>query len=405
MRLRNKILFFIVGVSLAMAYPVIVAPKIEAHEEAIRYYESIILHEQTYLVTHQLEDGAIAMRPRVDGEAYVNPYFANFSALALMIGAQAQSEVVRDYIDWFFVNVNQDDSNHQAGSISDYVYTLDNTRIMSKTKQDYDSVDAYLAGFIMVLENYVHKSQDETLLIQYEDEWIKILEAFLATRNATSGLSMVSLSNQTQYLMDNSEVYGALNVVQNLFDFYWKLDARNLNLEERLIKIEAELKQWAEELDEIIEGLLFDEAQMLYAYGMDGEGKLLDSKLGKRFYPDGIGQLYPIMFGLDDPRSEQAKQLYALFNQHYAWVDFELFDQGKTDFYWFVIAYGAAVMKDEDRLLSFLANYEKRIMPDHPYPIYNAEVAWVIMACDVMIKHHNQAIERLDPFKILQSKS
>lgn len=406
MRLRSSLIVgLIIVLSLgAVAYPIFARPKIQEHEHAIQYYQSILLNEQAYLTKTQLANGALAMRPRSDGEAYVNPYFANFTAHALMLGEQVQSEVVRDYLAWFFLNINKSDPKHRAGSIDDFTYTIVSGEIMDASKLEYDSVDSYLASFIIALHTYLIESQDTGLLIEYEHEWLMILEAFDSTRNPENDLAMVSLANRTQYLMDNTEVYGALILIQDIFDLYWLVPERNKSLENQFQLLENKMSYWNDTLDNQINTHLFDEKQFIYAYGLDADGKLLTSKVGDRFYPDGVGQLYPILFGVDTPKSENAEYRYALFNQNYKWTNFDQFKQGVTDFYWFVVVYAAALMKDETQLLQFLLNYEEEIMPVHPYPIYNAEVAWVIMACDEMISHHINAIQTLDPFKLLRSK-
>ena len=143
-----------------------------------------------------------------------------------------------------------------------------------------------------------------------------ILEAFDSTRNPENDLAMVSLANRTQYLMDNTEVYGALMLVQDIFDLYWLVPERNKSLENQFQSLENKMSYWNDILDNQINTHLFDEKQFIYAYGLDANGKLLTSKVGDRFYPDGVGQLYPILFGVDTPKSENAEYRYALFNQN-----------------------------------------------------------------------------------------
>ncbi len=59
---------------------------------------------------------------------------------------------------------------------------------------------------------------------------------------------------------------------------------------------------------------------------------------------------------------------------------FEHVDSGATEFYWGMAAYCAAVMGDKERLDSYLTEYKKRAA-DHAYPLFNADAAWVVLAC------------------------
>lgn len=398
MHLRNKLAYITIAMVILMgiAYPYFARPKINEHNQAIEYYQSIITHELAYLETTQLNNGAYAMRPRSDGEAYVNAYFANFTALAMMQGETDFSGSVQEYLTWFFLNINQSDPKHRAGSISDFTYTVFEDTIINQVMHEYDSVDAYLASFIMALQAYLIKSNDISLLIKYEEEWVSILKAFNATRNEANGLAMVSLSNPTQYLMDNSEVYGALKVVQDIFDLYWSNPTRNLSFELELRTLETDLANWKDAFKHQF-SLFYDDEQAIYTYALDANGEQFETDIDSRLYPDGVSQLFPMLFGIDSPEDDKTKKLYASFNQNYSWVDFEQYKEGESNFYWFVIAYAAAMMNDEARLLAFLTNYQEDILVDHPYPIYNAEVAWVIMACDRMIDFHTRSMKTLDP--------
>ena len=192
-------------------------------QENIELFETVLESETAWLASLQLENGAIPMTYIPNGEVKVNPYFADFAALALLDKAKEYSGTVKKYMDWHFSHLNTAQSDHNGidGTIYDYTVTLKNGKITDESitvldgKKSYDSTDSYAATFLMVLNKYYNKTADSKYIIAHSAEIQRIINAMFSTYH--NGMTMAKPEWQVKYLMDNSEVYeGALAAAELL---------------------------------------------------------------------------------------------------------------------------------------------------------------------------------------------
>lgn len=365
--------------------------KIPVYQLEINYYQSIIHHEQAWLDSTQLDNGAYPFRPLVNNRADVNPYFSSMAAYSLLLGNTFYSDNVYEYMAWLFtqLNTSSEDPYQIDGTLSNIRMTQENGQI-NEEKFDYDSVDSYTALFIILL-NYAYDTDPRYEFYQAnEGSIIRLFKALLSTR-AENGLSYVSVGNKTQYTMDNVEVNYAIkkgiNLLNNLLE---------LSNNQELKEIQIELEEWLIDNTQAIETILWNPAQQKYRIAIDKNGNEVEFKSWDNFYPDAMAQLFPIVFNVIEPDSERAKEHYIQFVSNYSWEDFKF----REGFYWTVVSTIGAMMDDTDRVKTYLDYYQEHIMSNHDYPIYNAEVAWIIQTCQIMINKYEDKIDQVDPLKL-----
>ena len=126
-------------------------------------YQKIATEEAAWLASLQIDNGALLMTRGPNGDFTMNPYFADFAALALLGAGESYYENVRRYMDWHFDHLNtaQTDYNGVDGTIYDYTVTLSNGKLVSEKisinadgKKSYDSTDSYAATFLCVVAKY-----------------------------------------------------------------------------------------------------------------------------------------------------------------------------------------------------------------------------------------------------------
>ena len=76
---------------------------------------------------------------------------------------------------------------------------------------------------------------------------------------------------------------------------------------------------------------------------------------------------------------------------------------GGEEFYWGAAAYTAALMNDAQRLEGYLAAVEKHRRQE-PSTLYNADAAFISMACTQMIEGYALQIGKLDPLHLIRGK-
>ena len=97
-------------------------------------YQKIATEEAAWLAGLQIENGALLMTRGPSGDYTMNPYFADFAALALLGAGESYYENVRLYMEWHFDHLNtaQTDYNGVDGTIYDYTVTLSNGKLVSE---------------------------------------------------------------------------------------------------------------------------------------------------------------------------------------------------------------------------------------------------------------------------------
>jgi hypothetical protein len=370
--------------------------EVRIYQNEILFYQTIASHEQAWITDIQLENGALPFRELSNGTAIIIPYFSAISGMALLHDIDTDySNQVMHYIEWMLENLNDSSTDYFNidGTMSNFNvnYLDDNSYQVIPYK--YDSVDSYTALMISLIMRTYEKTNNIDFLINHKSEIIRVLNALLSTR-LNNGLSSVSVGNKTQYIMDNVEVnYGlkdGIKLVNRL------LEDSNESTELNLIK--TKLVGWLDDNTRAIEELLWSNDKGTYNVALNGNNQIIEFKSWDNFYPDAVAQLFPIVFEVIEPDSNRAKALYDEFNNNYQWEDFIYRETG--DFYWTVIVYVAALMEDESRVKVYLSYYQENFMDTHPYPLYNAEAAWIVNASKKMMEYYQAKIERIDPFGI-----
>lgn len=367
--------------------------KIAEYQLEIDYFQDINHQAKMWLDLSQLDNGAYPLRPLSNNRADVNPYFSSMAAYSLLLGDNSYSNEVYDYIDWLLsrLNTSLEDPHRVDGTLSNIFITLENGNLIEE-KHGYDSVDSYTSLFIILLDYAYETNPKHEFFLNNRASIIRLFNALLSTKTE-NGLSSVSAGNKVQYTMDNVEVNYALKKGINLLNRMLE-HSNNPELEAILIKLE----EWVVLNTQAIENILWNPSLQKYLVATDIDGNEIEFKSWNNFYPDAMAQLFPLVFGVISPDSQRAKVLYNEFISYYAWEKFKF----REGFYWTVVSYIGALMDDKDRVKMYIDYYKNSIMNEHAYPIYNAEVGWIIRTCQLMIDKYEAKIEKLDPLNLFR---
>lgn len=307
--------------------------------------------EYVYLENCRLPSGAIRMTPQ---DTRINPYFANQTAMALLTWNQG---AVRKYILWYLDHLNERDRFGLEGTIYDYSLASDGERPTG----DYDAADSYAATFLSLVSRYVFATGDAALVFDHLDQLERIARVCLALQDK-DGLTWAKADHRYKFLMDNCEV------ARGLAD--WAETLRTIGLW-RLGDAWAET---ARRVELAIEGELWSQQRQEYAWAKTSLGLRWSRR---RWYPDTVGQLYPIVYGQIDPRGDRAQALIARVNGGYPrWTQLRT-----GDYYpWALAAYAHALAGERERALEFADRVWVELLAcGRPWPWYNLEGAYLVL--------------------------
>ena len=356
-------------------------------EEQIAMYQKIATEEAAWLASLQADNGALLMTGGPNGEFTMNPYFADFAALALLGAGESYYENVRRYMDWHFDHLNtaQTDYNGVDGTIYDYTVKISNGKVVSEKininaegKKSYDSTDSYAATFLCVVAKYYEKTGDLAYLQANSEDLGRILNPIRQTMH--KGLTFAKPDYRIKYLMDNCEVYEGLVAAEKIYEALGLSDLR------------AEAADLKKQVYDAIEKYMWQEKEGYYEVALGVNNDSAYAFTWTNFYPCATAQVFPIICGVLNPADERAIYLYNAFNTYFStgekkstWEEMTTPDT----FYWGALAYTAALMGDNARLETYMTLYLK-IMKRHAYPLYNADAARVCMAAQVMLERLEQ---------------
>lgn len=356
-------------------------------EEQLAMYRKIATEEAAWLASLQAENGALLMTSGPNGQFTMNPYFADFAALALLGAGESYYENVRRYMDWHFDHLNtaETDYNGVDGTIYDYTITLSYGKVVSEKininadgKKSYDSTDSYAATFLCVVAKYYEKTGDLAYLMAHSQDLRRLLNPIRQTMD--KGLTFAKPDYRIKYLMDNCEVYEGLVAAEKLYT------ALGLN------ELCAEATDLKNQVFNAIEEHMWMEKEGYYEVALGVNNDSAYAFNWTNFYPCATAQLFPISCGLLDPTDPRSLHLYNKFNEYFStgerkatWEEMSIPDT----FYWGSLAYTAALMGDNARLETYMKLYLK-VMNRHAYPLYNADAARVCMAAQRMLERLEQ---------------
>lgn len=353
-------------------------------QENIELFERIFESETEWLASLQLSNGAIPMTYTPDGTVKMNPYFADFAAMALLDKADEYSDEVKRYMDWHFGHLNTEKTDHNGvdGTIYDYEITLKNGEITDesiaiyKKENSYDSVDSYAATFLMVLNKYYNETGDSQYIIDHSNEIQRIINAMLAM--CYKGLTVAKPEWEVKYLMDNCEVYeGALAAAELFENVLCAYD-------DSLKSVQKKCADFAVNIAQTIEDELWMPRAGHYKVGIYRYFDIpSDLFRWRKYYPCATAQLFPIIHGLIAPNTERANMLYDRFCEEYDWANFRYDDI----FYWGANLQVAVVMNDIEQVVVYMTNYAE-LIDTHDYPLYNADAARVCLAANMLLEKY-----------------
>lgn len=355
-----------------------------ADEADVALLQQIFESETAYLASLQLENGAIPMTRSENGELSMNPYFADFAALALLDDANEYADEVKKYTDWHFehLNTKETDYNGIDGTIYDYIITVKDGKVTGETvketdgKKTYDSTDSYAATFLMVLEKYYEKTNDADYILSHSKDIERIVNAMLSTLHR--GLTFAKPDYEVKYLMDNSEVYEGVIAAFAIFrDVICPSDSSYDEIAEKCEKT-------AEEIVNAIEKYLWNASENHYESAIFHDGKAAYEFSWDEYYPDATAQLFPIIHGVIAADSKRANILYDSFCNSFDWQNFDI----PSEFCWGSNVLAAAYMNDLESVICYMQNFAE-IYEKHEYPLYNADSARVCMAAYIMLERHS----------------
>ncbi len=352
-----------------------------ATQEQLELFTKIYESETAYLASMQLPNGALPMTYAKNGKLNVNPYFADFAALALLDNAEKYADIVVKYMDWHFAHLNtaKEDFNGLDGTIYDYIITMKDGKIESEVistpeKADsYDTTDSYAATFLTVVNKYFYKTGDSNYLLSHAEDLKRITNVMFATLQ--NGLTYAKHNHRVKYLMDNCEVYEGFSASSRIF-------------EEIVLKGKTEYTDMRDKCGELsftvrdnINSKLWNYIGGYYLPGITAYVSIPTKIFSwNTYYPQATSQLFPIICGVIDPGTDRAKNLYEKFSASFHWEAFDYPD----DFYWGANVQAAAVMNDLDSVTEYMENYLP-LTEKHSWPLYNMDIARTAMAAKIMI--------------------
>ena len=361
----------------------------EATEEQMALFTQIYETETAYLASMQLPNGALPMTYAKNGELTVNPYFADFAALALLDNAEEYADEVVKYMDWHFshLNTKNEDFNKLDGTIYDYKVTMKNGEVVSErvstpeNADSYDTTDSYAATFLTVVYKYFCKTGDIDYLIKNAKDLERITNVMLATEQ--NGLTYAKPNHLIKYLMDNCEVYEGFIAAQRIF-------------EQLVLRGMTEYTDLCEDCSELYDTIQDNINTKMWNFTGQHYRTALIAYLGvprkvfswDLYYPQATSQLFPIICGVIEPGTDRAKHVYEQFCEHYHWEAFDYPD----DFYWGANVQAAAIMNDLDSVVEYMENYLP-LTEKHSWPLYNMDIARTAMAAKIMIDRNTAGEE------------
>ena len=328
-------------------------------------YAALAAEEADWLWKQQLPNGAIAFYYRDNGEVTVNPYFSAFAAMALTAydGSPEAGERIKRFIEWCFAHLNTRSDNIIPGEI-----------ISEESTGKYDSTDSYSAFFLRLLWDYAERYGDIQLLREHAGEIGTLLNVIYATR--VFGYTFAKPSDLHLYLMDNCEVYAGVCAAEKIGAAIGDTGLQNKAAKAADVYRTRFMKDW------------YRDGRFTYQKVIFGPFGLLDYDpffSWDNFYPDAAAQVYPVLWDLVSPDSDEAKLVYENFCISWKWESMEYVRSGVEVFYWGALALAGAKMGDTERVNTYLYYYGQRVNPERAYPLYCFDSAMVLMALITMM--------------------
>ena len=295
----------------------------------------------------------------------VNPYFACMAALGLLAETkncpmtETEKQAVGRYLDWHTGILLKTD-----GKMG--IYRKEGGKLIYKEKAD--SEDGYLGMYLFLMGKYLEKTGSADL----PESWKKGID--LALKKIQSlmqdGITQVSEENTTVYLMDNLEVWRGL-----------------YELEPAGLENTQAISEMRKKIQEQIEKIFWDDANQRWRIIENS-----DRYHQTEFYPDGVAQIYPLIYEFPVKEKKKQKVLYEQFTEMFQWQEL---NKKRTGFLWAITGMAAAQRGDINNLVELIENYETEYCKgkERKYPLYTGEVGWICMECEKLYELYERKIK------------
>ena len=108
------------------------------------------------------------------------------------------------------------------------------------------------------------------------------------------------------------------------------------------------------------------------------------------FYPDGVAQIYPLIYEFPVKEKKKQKVLYDQFTERFQW---QKLNKKRTGFLWAMTGMAAAQMRDINNLVELVGNYETEYCKKRKYPLYTGEAGWICMECEKLYGLYERKIK------------
>lgn len=338
-------------------------------------YYDIARQEKEWILSGQLDNGALPLRRGKDNQVVINPYFACIAWTNVLHCEPDEEELakVRAYIRWHFDHINEKDALGVAGTIYDYRATIcDNGKISEETDETYDSSDSYAAVFLILLKDYCEISGDASIVIQNQQKVDMVYAAMTAT--LVEGYTFAKMDYPITYLMDNAEVRSGLDAAHSLYTDIIKDKYKK-----------SEIETIINDFDDNFEEVWWEKDH--YHPYLPQKGTVDFD--WDTFYVDAVSQMYTIVY-LD--KKDHQKELYESFCENWEWETLSFMDE-KASFYWGALCYAALKMEDYERAQTYIECYLEETK-ERKYPLITSDASFVARASSALAEHYRKIEEK-----------
>ena len=270
----------------------------------------LLMADTLELPGYQREDGAITVKHRGDN---IDPYFANKALLVSQKLGLDMKHVAKAWINWVI--------NYQSNTGQFYRYCIRKEKYETCDKADAD--DAMLAVWIELL---IEVSAPGRIPKEWIASWQKAKDyLFTMLLDKKRGIYIVSRSQRVGLLMDNVEVYQAL---ESLEKYYSRIgdQGRAAYSDNQALKLKKNILSvfWQ---------------QKLQRYKVSTQA-ISDTS----FYPVDVAQLFPLMAGIATPGASDAQWFQVWLRENQA----KWFSAMQTDYPWGLLLLAALKKKNSD---------------------------------------------------------
>ena len=325
------------------------------------WLETVLTREKKWILENQGPEGEIYMNGSKAGD--VNPYFACMAALGLLAETkncpmtETEQKAVGRYLDWHTGVLLETD-----GKMG--IYRKEGGELIYKEKAD--SEDGYLGMYLFLMGKYLEKTESTDLPESWKNGISLALKKIQSLMQ--DGITQVSEENTTVYLMDNLEVWKGL----------YELELAGLEDTQAISEIRKKIQKQ-------IEKIFWDDVNQRWR--IIGNS---DRYHQTEFYPDGVAQIYPLIYEFPVKEKKKQKVLYDQFTERFQW---QKLNKKRTGFLWAMTGMAAAQMRDINNLVELVGNYETKYCKKRKYPLYTGEAGWICMECEKLYGLYERKIK------------